>query len=275
MRSYKKGFLMVISILLCSILITSSVVSSTFAKYTTSGSGSSSARVSKWGITVSSDTELADTYYNENGVMTVNSKGKLLEEDGIIAPGTSGVLASITIVGNPEVAYAIDFSGTLTIGEGYKKSSGLIRSTPSNPIDYFPIALYIYEIDHNNGNAKIKKAWASHARKDGSNMLYLWNSTDGGAWNLDIDNFAKMFSSEFVYDGGYKYLDTDIDSMNNAPNTPINKTFTVEWEWQYQADASNTYQTTELDTQLGEAMQKHSDKFGIGLDFSVTVSQID
>ena len=53
MRKANKIMMMTVSILLCLVLITSTVMSSTLAKYVTTGSASSNtARVAKWGVTV-------------------------------------------------------------------------------------------------------------------------------------------------------------------------------------------------------------------------------
>ena len=53
MRKANKIMMMTVSILLCLVLITSSVMSSTLAKYVTQGTAeSATARVAKWGVTV-------------------------------------------------------------------------------------------------------------------------------------------------------------------------------------------------------------------------------
>lgn len=299
MGIYKKGFCAIISILLCSILITSTAISGTFAKFTVNDSSDDSARVSKWGIELSSSTGLKETY-NNGDVIYVTSEGTIGGE--IIAPGTKGVLAEITIKGNPETAYNIDFSGALTLGKGFKKSAGYIREKNDttgkmDAIDYFPIALFLVETDHTNGNKVTVKAAAGLTRKN--NTLYLLPKTGTytykgesftpESWNgdtLGLDNFLKIFNSESAVGdpGRYKYLDVVFDSANDgsgtvstgaiSPNTTINKTYSVEWEWLY-SRGENNYQTAELDTQLGEAMRRYPKDFNINLDFSVAVSQVD
>lgn len=300
MRSYKKGFLMVISILLCSILITSSVVSSTFAKYTTSGSGSSSARVSKWGITVESGTELAKTYKNGNTV-TVQSKGDLLSpaEKGIIAPGTSGVLASITIEGNPEVAYKIDFSGSLSIGEGFFSSSGLLRNSDGIAIEYFPIVLALreYNVD-SNGNLTIVKGKTISTHRP---QIFPENNTTEYYILHEKSDTEAQGTANIIYAGlkimvdAYKsnsdnsWINTYFDTTGK-PNEAISKCYRLEWDWLYTPNKGTTvlpnyygngrnyqvgYQTKEFDTVLGEAIAKNPAKFAVTSEMNVTVSQID
>lgn len=297
MRSYKKGFLMVISILLCSILITSSVVSSTFAKYTTSGSGSPSARVSKWGITVTSDTDLANTYETGN-TATVQSKGTLLSpgEDGIIAPGTRGVLASITIEGKPEVAYEIDFSGSLSIGEGFLSTSGLLRNSIGEAIEYFPIVLYLreYDVDSNGELTMVKGRSLSTIRpkifpEDGDTtadyyILQEKISTDDSIYET-LAKIVEKYNDKNDEKGIKNYFDT-----TGKPNDEINKCYRLEWEWLYTPNEGTTplpnylengknyqvgYQTKEFDTVLGEAIAKNPAAFAVTSEMNVTVSQID
>ncbi len=302
MGIYKKGFCAVISILLCSILITSTAISGTFAKFTVNDSSSDSARVSKWGIELSSSTGLTYEYADGDVIYLTSKTDETDVGDNIIAPGTRGVLAEITIKGTPETAYNIDFSGTLTLGKGFKKSAGYIREKNDttgkmDAIDYFPIALFLVETDNTNGKTVTVKAAAGLTRK--GNTLYLLPSTGTytykgesftpGSWNgddLGLDGFLKIFNSESAVGdpGTYRYLDVVFDSANDgssttstgaiSPNTTINKTYSVEWEWLYSRGEGN-YQTAELDTQLGEAMRRYPKDFNITLDFSVAVSQVD
>ena len=94
--------------LLVATLLTTSVISGTFAKYTTSASGNDSARVATWGFTESSTIDLNDlfkgTYVN---VQTGNA-------EDIIAPGTtSSDSFGFTYAGEqskPEVKYQFTVS---------------------------------------------------------------------------------------------------------------------------------------------------------------------
>ncbi|MBE6533833.1 MAG: hypothetical protein E7678_02530 [Ruminococcaceae bacterium] len=52
MRKVNKIMMIAVSILLCSVLITSCVLSGTLAKYTSVGRSSASARVAKWGVNI-------------------------------------------------------------------------------------------------------------------------------------------------------------------------------------------------------------------------------
>ena len=110
----KNKFLKLASGLLVLCLLTTCVISTTFAKYTTSGSANDTARVAKWGVEVAvqaGDVDKSETnaFYDEykNGTKTT-VKGS----QEVVAPGTSGTLVSFSVSGTPEVALSIAFDVT-------------------------------------------------------------------------------------------------------------------------------------------------------------------
>lgn len=110
----KKNVMMrVASALLVAVLMTTCAISGTFAKYTTSATATDSARVAKWGVTVTASGEevFTEKYKDEagdNGVQVVST-------EDVVAPGTEGSLASIVIDGTPEVAVKVSYEATLTL----------------------------------------------------------------------------------------------------------------------------------------------------------------
>lgn len=90
MRKINKIMMMTVAILLSLVLITSSVVSGTLAKYTTSSSTSDSARVAKWGVTVEASygEEFHDVVTNKNET----DEGKKV----VITPNSDGIGVKIT-----------------------------------------------------------------------------------------------------------------------------------------------------------------------------------
>lgn len=124
--------------LLILVLLTTSIVGSTFAKYTTTGSASDTARVAKWGVTVNTSGSLySDAYAIENAA---DGKGNLpaqwtsaspdadkitvaatTAKDNIVAPGTKSAGGlSFSISGKPEVAVKV--STTITAEDIYLKA---------------------------------------------------------------------------------------------------------------------------------------------------------
>ena len=93
-------------------LMTTSVISGTFAKYTTTASGTDAARVAKWGVEISgiADTLFATTYAKDSETDIANT---VSATEKVVAPGTknnTGVTFSLT--GTPEVAVNIDIAVT-------------------------------------------------------------------------------------------------------------------------------------------------------------------
>ena len=262
MRGYKKGFFIVISVLLCSVMITSTALSGTLAKYTTSSSSSDSARVAKWGIEVSTGTGLLNEYKKDE-VIYVKSKGGI--NDKVIAPGTSGVLVWISIKGNPEVKYNIDIDGSLLIGDGYhtqphpdeedaaicpNEGLGLLRYSGGGSFDYLPIIFKLYKTV--DGVKTLEK-------------IYRVGDTSLSCDDKDYLNSSGVTMAKQLSNG----VSTAFDGQK-AANTAVNIVYSLEWEWLYEptpaegieyegfSDFKHSHQTTEKDTALGEALNKYS-----------------
>lgn len=102
-------------------LLTISIIGATFAKYTTTGSASDTARVAKWGVVIKTSGSLySNTYADEKGgnIPAAWSKKTLAdgisvqaaaETENIVAPGTKsyGNGLSFGISGTPEVAVSV------------------------------------------------------------------------------------------------------------------------------------------------------------------------
>lgn len=118
----KKNVMMrLASFLLIAVLITTCSISGTYAKYVTSGSGEDSARVAKFGVNVVASNDIfSDTYVDEaNGniagttSLTVDSDNG----DNVVAPGTKGSMAALSITGTPEVDVNISYAAEVTLNE--------------------------------------------------------------------------------------------------------------------------------------------------------------
>lgn len=125
-RSQRRSSMMVrlVAVLAVTMMFTMCFVGGTFAKYTTSGTGTDSATVAKWGVSV---TGTADTFAKEYERHD-NSFGVLantvVSTKDVVAPGTSGSMAAFEITGTPEVAVRVTFTGDLDLGDNWKDVSG-------------------------------------------------------------------------------------------------------------------------------------------------------
>ena len=105
--------------LLVLVLVTSCFVGSTFAKYTTTRSGDDTARVAKFGVSITANgSTFAKEYATDDQyVVGTIAKSVVSSDDKLVAPGTSGNMASITISGTPEVAVNVQYAATLTLND--------------------------------------------------------------------------------------------------------------------------------------------------------------
>ena len=95
--------------LLVAVLISTSAISGTYAKYVTQGSASDTARVAKFGVKVTGTSEIfSDSYKDEATDYTVNEKTAEItvqadtEGTNVVAPGTQGDLVEFALEGTPE-----------------------------------------------------------------------------------------------------------------------------------------------------------------------------
>ena len=111
MMTKKKNVLMrSAGLLLVLVLVTSCFVGSTFAKYTVGGTGSDTARVAKFGVNVTaSGTMFAREYATDDGSAGTITKS-VISTDKVVAPGTKGDMASMTLTGTPEVAVRVSYA---------------------------------------------------------------------------------------------------------------------------------------------------------------------
>ena len=94
------------AVLLVAVLLTTSVISGTFAKYTSNASATATARVAKWGW---GDTSITLDLFATNYDGTVQSANT----DNVIAPGTS---KTADLVWTPAASFAPEVDYTLSFG---------------------------------------------------------------------------------------------------------------------------------------------------------------
>lgn len=125
----KNKMMRLASSLLVAVLLTSSVISGTFAKYVVSGEGTDTAKVAKWGVTVEvGGQNLFQMTDGTTVVSTVND---------IVAPGTKND-GGITfgVAGTPEVAGTVTFDFTDVV-DVFLKAGLYADTTTANTTDAF------------------------------------------------------------------------------------------------------------------------------------------
>ena len=99
-------------------LLSTCLVSGTYAKYTTGNTSQDIAQVAKWGVKVQSDGggAFAQEYAKDNKAFTVADNTVVAQgKYNLVAPGTSGTFKAATVSGKPEVAVRVDNQAKITL----------------------------------------------------------------------------------------------------------------------------------------------------------------
>ena len=211
----KNRMMRLASILLVLVLMTSSVVGGTFAKYTTSASGSASARVAKWGVDIDivSGSSFATQYKTHDtdysGALSVQASTK------VVAPGTSSddVDGNVTfaISGTPEVAVNVDV--VFNANKEIKLAAGdyLDGTTANAKNDTFTLTEEYYPVKFT-------------LTKDGTTV---------------VDNGTLKAVEQALTSNSYC-----------APGTMLDATYTLTWAWAFeQNNQADTYLGNEANAQ--------------------------
>lgn len=248
----KNKMMRIASVLLIATLLTTCVISGTFAKYVTSDSVEDHARVAKFGVTVEgSGTLFSKTYYNvDNGngptnvddvydgtwsLLTIQSS----DDDNVVAPGAkndTGV--SIVVTGAPEVDVKLTFSVQDDFKDIFLKAGTYPDMTTAAADDNFALANDYYPV--------------VYTLKQGNTVRATGTLAEIAAFELYIDANTEMTAEEY--------------------------TFTLTWEWVFGDDANN-----QADTLLGdlaaelEGLEVDSANYNLktSVTFTVTVTQVD
>lgn len=235
----KNKILRLASVMLMLCLITTCAISGTFAKYTTDGTATDSARVAKWGVKVATTGAFADestfgsSYVKTTSAFTAGDNTVVGTSTAqVVAPGTNGTMAAVSITGTPEVGVAITYTANLTLSNW--KVSG---------VDYCPIVFTVA---------------GTELKINGS---------------YDKDGVPTNISSVSDLENAVEYVISKLSVSYLAPGTVLdNQTFQPEVTWAWGIDSTvNTYIDDEKDTALGDAATAPE----ITLALTVTVDQVD
>lgn len=218
--------------LIIATMLTSSIVSGTYAKYVTSDTATDTARVAKFGVTVTASGTLFDKTYlatdadTPGGDTAENTAGTLLtvessDADNLVAPGTKnedGI--TFEIAGTPEVDVELKLDIADNLKEVFlKANTGLPDMTTGDEDDTFDNGADYYPV----------KFTLTQTNEDGTATL-----VDGGK----LEDVADML------DG------LDIRCNANTDLADAIGTLNITWEWDFDADGAGTYD--KQDTLLGD-----------------------
>lgn len=149
----KKNIMMrIASVLLVAVLLSTCAISGTFAKYTTTVTGTATAKVATWNVDVAGGTEtftfnLFDTLKDSNGT---SDETDVDTSSKIIAPGTSG---SFAIVVNNKSEVNATYTTTFTV-----KVDGTVKAEGDLPFKFTKTGLS-GDLAMKSGTATIDVDW--------------------------------------------------------------------------------------------------------------------
>ena len=213
----KKNVMMrVASVLLICVLLTSSVISGTFAKYVTAQTGDDYARVAKFGVEITAIGKMfAKEYDTEDpaDAAVVGAKS-VVSGVNVVAPGTSGELSAIKITGTPEVAVEVKYTATVDFGDNWKVAGDVyycpieitIDGTTYKGTDYANIGEF---------EAAIAKAITDQSKKYAAGTTLeddaLCAVEISWAWAFEgNDDVKDTFLGDAAADGTEIYIDIDL-----------------------------------------------------------------
>ena len=235
MASRKNHTLKLAGILLALVLVTSCFVGGTFAKYVTSGTGKDTARVAKFGVTVTANgSTFAEQYATDDEtVRAIASSVVSSERKKVVAPGTKGDMVSMTLSGSAEVAVKVTYKATVNLGDKWV----------ADGVYYCPLVITV-----NNKNI--------------NGLDYTTAADFAAAVEAEIDGYTKNYVANTDFSG---------DQAANYEKDSLK----VSWRWNFEATQfAKGDQTDEKDTILGNAAA-NGNAAEISLQVVTTVTQID
>ena len=238
MTSKKNWTLRAAVLMLALVLITSCFVGGTFAKYVTSGSGTDSARVAKFGVTVTANgTMFAKEYATDDQTVVGTIAKSVISTDKVVAPGTTsnGDFVAATITGTPEVAVRVSYkldTATLQL-ENWKDADDEF---------YCPL---VFRVKNNNGNTVI------------SGMDFQ----TAEAMKAALVNAVASYTKDYA---------PGTDLSGKAADT-----LAISWEWPFETGVDNDKPANNVkDTFLGDEAAAGR-AATVSLTLATTVTQID
>ena len=140
MKKQKKNWVLrSMCLVLLLTLVSTCLMSGTLAKYVTTGSGTDTARVAKWGVAITGNGGMFDTTYatlagqDPDYAQIITNSVASANTDDVVAPGTSGTAAGFAISGTPEVACLVE----VTVDKAASKLTGWFE--PDGIAPYEPV----------------------------------------------------------------------------------------------------------------------------------------
>ena len=287
--------------LMIATLLSTSIVSGTYAKYVTSDSASDTARVAKFGVTVTASGSLFDKTYlttsntpggdteDANGtVLSVESSGAVNKIENVVAPGTkNGEGISFSVTGQPEVDVAVKIEITNTsdvwLGKGTypnMTNGDVFDSKYDETNDIFENAAAYYPIKYTltQKGTEIVKDGKLQDVIEKLNTVFNGGTAEGDTQTVyDANTNLSESLGEFKLTWKWDFDDANGAGTNDKQDTLLGDLAAENVARAVTAiDAANGEATFNGPTQgSGVTASDNSYNLNTGLEFKITVTQID
>ena len=210
----KNTMMRVASALLVAVLLTTCAISGTFAKYVTSADATDSARVAKFGVAIDANGSTFAKEYktHDTDYTSLYTNSVVSTTDNVVAPGTSGAMASMTLSGTPEVAVKVTYEADFAISGNWTVDGGafycpLVINVEGTLVDgknFTSAAAFESEVERLiNGWTKSYKAGTDLSDVDTDAVSVSWEwpfstSTDNDAKDTWLGNQAAAGNAATV-----------------------------------------------------------------------------
>ena len=256
----KNIFMRLACVVLVLTLLSTCVISGTFAKYVTSDTASDAAHVAKFGVKVEIEgDDMFETQYTTDDTKvasTIEYSVKSSGTDKVVAPGTNsaedGDAVKFSISGTPEVAINVDIE-MKNLKDVYLGDGTYTDWTKA-------------DVDNDDVNYD-----------DDDNETYtLTEDYYPIVWTLKVDDAGNP---SVVANGTLAEIEQAVEAYvtskpNYEANTFLDETYTLEWNWAFEQDMDKA------DTTLGNinaGIEKDAKDYctDVSFDLAITVTQID
>jgi hypothetical protein len=222
------------------------LVGGTYAKYTTSGVGSDSATVAKFGVTVTPSGSLFATTYATTDTTDTGITNSVSSSGNVVAPGTSGGPLTLSLSGTPEVAVRV----TLALAGSGEDSSGptdiYLGTTSDAQGAYHPLKYTLSVKTTADGVASPISATVNGSEKAAGDVSLV-----------DLQEIVKAYKLEI------------------GPNTDLSTySYSLSWEWPFD-DTSGSGSNDASDTALAGTVTDGQGSTKCDVKVTLTVTQID
>lgn len=298
----KNRFLRLASGLFVLCLITTSVISGTYAKYVTGDDGNDTARVAKWGVEVSTSGTLFGPAYaetshatNADSILVGARNVASLAGDNVVAPGTKNSTGfQVKLTGTPEVAYDVTAKTNAEKNQDIYLKAGSYgvmvevfgHNTDTNLTDLYVKTTDGYEKANPLAYRATEHYYALHDAcvfgvDDDDYYPLLWEVKKEGA-----DAGASVAATYTKTGDMANALVTALSGADGEANNLLEATYTITWKWAF--EGNNAADTILGNIAAGKAVVKTTDagdsyvalenddySLNVGFDIAVAVTQVN